>query len=297
MTAGAGTVEVAHEALIREWPTLREWLSEDREGAPRPPSPDRAAQEWQLLDRDAERAVPRRAAGQRGRVGDRPPEALSSARTSSVGLDRGAGDGGRRARDATPTRDRGGGAAGRVPGCGRPTAAPSRAAAQRSPGVAAVMAGAAVFLGVRAQQSAAEAEQQLRQGREPAPRRRVEHAAAAAGQRRAGRSAGLARAQRGLFAAGRHGAAARGAAATSVAAWLPTAAGGHISTSRPMAAHVITYRARWDRPAVERRRRRVSSARYAVGRHVQLVDLFSPDGTRFLDQLRGGHRRLGHGHR
>ena len=27
-----GTVEVAHEALIREWPTLREWLSEDREG-------------------------------------------------------------------------------------------------------------------------------------------------------------------------------------------------------------------------------------------------------------------------
>ena len=25
-------MEVAHEALIREWPTLREWLEEDREG-------------------------------------------------------------------------------------------------------------------------------------------------------------------------------------------------------------------------------------------------------------------------
>src|SRR4030095_11403435 len=25
-------VEVAHEALIREWPTLREWLNQNREG-------------------------------------------------------------------------------------------------------------------------------------------------------------------------------------------------------------------------------------------------------------------------
>jgi len=32
VTTGEGTAEVAHEALIREWPTLREWLAEDREG-------------------------------------------------------------------------------------------------------------------------------------------------------------------------------------------------------------------------------------------------------------------------
>ena len=32
VTLDAGTVEVAHEALIREWPTLRTWLEEDREG-------------------------------------------------------------------------------------------------------------------------------------------------------------------------------------------------------------------------------------------------------------------------
>ncbi|MEO8625257.1 MAG: adenylate/guanylate cyclase domain-containing protein [Candidatus Limnocylindrales bacterium] len=31
VTLGEDTIEVAHEALIREWPTLREWLSADRE--------------------------------------------------------------------------------------------------------------------------------------------------------------------------------------------------------------------------------------------------------------------------
>jgi class 3 adenylate cyclase/WD40 repeat protein/tRNA A-37 threonylcarbamoyl transferase component Bud32/energy-coupling factor transporter ATP-binding protein EcfA2 len=32
LTLGDGTAEVAHEVLIREWPTLRGWLDEDREG-------------------------------------------------------------------------------------------------------------------------------------------------------------------------------------------------------------------------------------------------------------------------
>ena len=32
MTLGEGSAEVAHEVLIREWPTLRGWLEEDREG-------------------------------------------------------------------------------------------------------------------------------------------------------------------------------------------------------------------------------------------------------------------------
>jgi len=32
ITTAEETAEVAHEALIREWPTLREWLNEDREG-------------------------------------------------------------------------------------------------------------------------------------------------------------------------------------------------------------------------------------------------------------------------
>ncbi len=32
LTLGQGTAEVAHEILIREWPTLRGWLEEDRDG-------------------------------------------------------------------------------------------------------------------------------------------------------------------------------------------------------------------------------------------------------------------------
>src|SRR5262249_57275404 len=32
VTVGQDSVEVAHEALIREWPLLRRWLDEDREG-------------------------------------------------------------------------------------------------------------------------------------------------------------------------------------------------------------------------------------------------------------------------
>jgi WD40 repeat protein/class 3 adenylate cyclase len=50
---GESTAEVAHEALIREWPTLREWLAQDREGLLVQRRLTEAAQEWQLLERDA----------------------------------------------------------------------------------------------------------------------------------------------------------------------------------------------------------------------------------------------------
>ena len=40
------TVEVAHEALIREWPTLRHWLNEDREGLRIHRHLTRTAQDW-----------------------------------------------------------------------------------------------------------------------------------------------------------------------------------------------------------------------------------------------------------
>jgi DNA-binding SARP family transcriptional activator/WD40 repeat protein len=45
-------VEVAHEALIREWPRLREWLDEDREGLRIHRHLTEAAQAWDALDRD-----------------------------------------------------------------------------------------------------------------------------------------------------------------------------------------------------------------------------------------------------
>ena len=52
ITLGDGTAEVAHEALIREWPTLREWLSQDREGLQLHRRLTETAHEWELLERD-----------------------------------------------------------------------------------------------------------------------------------------------------------------------------------------------------------------------------------------------------
>jgi WD40 repeat protein/energy-coupling factor transporter ATP-binding protein EcfA2 len=53
VTAGQGTVEVAHEALIREWPTLRKWLDENREGLRLHHQLNQAAQDWLRLGNDS----------------------------------------------------------------------------------------------------------------------------------------------------------------------------------------------------------------------------------------------------
>jgi WD40 repeat protein/class 3 adenylate cyclase len=53
VTLGEDSAEVAHEALIREWPQLREWLSQDREGHILHRRLTEAAHEWELLERDA----------------------------------------------------------------------------------------------------------------------------------------------------------------------------------------------------------------------------------------------------
>ena len=47
------TVDVAHEALIHEWPRLREWLTQDREGLRLQRQLTQAAQEWEELGHDA----------------------------------------------------------------------------------------------------------------------------------------------------------------------------------------------------------------------------------------------------
>ncbi|HSM70397.1 MAG TPA: BTAD domain-containing putative transcriptional regulator [Anaerolineales bacterium] len=52
VTLGEDTVEVAHEALIREWPTLREWLNQDREGLQLHRRLTETAREWELLEHD-----------------------------------------------------------------------------------------------------------------------------------------------------------------------------------------------------------------------------------------------------
>jgi WD40 repeat protein len=48
-----GTVEVAHEALIREWPRLRGWLDDDREGLRLHRHVTEASREWERLGRPA----------------------------------------------------------------------------------------------------------------------------------------------------------------------------------------------------------------------------------------------------
>jgi WD40 repeat protein/DNA-binding SARP family transcriptional activator len=52
LTVSAGNVEVAHEALLREWPRLRAWIEEDRAGMRIRRSLTTAAEEWRDLDYD-----------------------------------------------------------------------------------------------------------------------------------------------------------------------------------------------------------------------------------------------------
>jgi WD40 repeat protein/class 3 adenylate cyclase len=52
VTLGAADVELAHEALIGEWPRLRGWLDDDREGLRIHRHITHAAQDWEVLGRD-----------------------------------------------------------------------------------------------------------------------------------------------------------------------------------------------------------------------------------------------------
>ena len=52
VTVGDEGVEVAHEALLREWPRLRAWLDEDAEGRRVQRHLVHAAREWESAGRD-----------------------------------------------------------------------------------------------------------------------------------------------------------------------------------------------------------------------------------------------------
>ena len=54
VTIGEGEVEVAHEALLREWPRLRGWLEEDAEGRRVQLQLGAAARAWEVGGRDPE---------------------------------------------------------------------------------------------------------------------------------------------------------------------------------------------------------------------------------------------------
>jgi len=53
ITVAQNDVQVAHEALIREWPTLRGWLEEDREGLRVHRRLTESAQEWARLGKES----------------------------------------------------------------------------------------------------------------------------------------------------------------------------------------------------------------------------------------------------
>ena len=52
LTTEADGVEIAHEALIRHWPRLRDWLAEDREGLRIHRRLTQATDDWETLGRD-----------------------------------------------------------------------------------------------------------------------------------------------------------------------------------------------------------------------------------------------------
>jgi WD40 repeat protein/DNA-binding SARP family transcriptional activator len=52
LTVGAGTVELAHEALLREWPRLAGWVEDERDGLRVRRNLCAAAQEWRRVDED-----------------------------------------------------------------------------------------------------------------------------------------------------------------------------------------------------------------------------------------------------
>ena len=69
VTVGEGTAEVAHEALLREWPRLRGWLEEDVDGRRLHRRVTEAARDWDSAGTRRGRALPRRAARVRARLG------------------------------------------------------------------------------------------------------------------------------------------------------------------------------------------------------------------------------------
>ena len=52
LTINEGTLEPAHEALLREWPRLRAWIEEDREGLRIERQLELAVREWRRVGRD-----------------------------------------------------------------------------------------------------------------------------------------------------------------------------------------------------------------------------------------------------
>ena len=83
VTVSEGSAEVAHEALLHEWPRLRGWLQQDAEGRRLHRHLIHAAAEWSDGGRDRRRALPGRATGLRAGVARRARSRSSTPPSSS----------------------------------------------------------------------------------------------------------------------------------------------------------------------------------------------------------------------
>ena len=81
VTVSEGTVEVAHEALLREWPRLREWIAGGQPGPQPAPPPHPVRQRVGRSRPRPERALPRRPPRRRPRLDRRARTRAQRART------------------------------------------------------------------------------------------------------------------------------------------------------------------------------------------------------------------------
>ena len=81
LTAHDASIEVAHEALLREWPRFQAWLTEDMQGRELREHLTQSAKRWAAADRDAGRALPGRSPDHHAGLGGRPAAGAERART------------------------------------------------------------------------------------------------------------------------------------------------------------------------------------------------------------------------
>ena len=90
LTVDAGTVELAHEALLREWPRLRGWIEEDRDALRAPRAAARGAPSGSGFDRDDGALLRGARLAEVARAGSSPtapavePSSASSSRRAST---------------------------------------------------------------------------------------------------------------------------------------------------------------------------------------------------------------------
>lgn len=105
-TSREPTVEVAHEALLRDWPRLRGWLSEDRVDLRALQTISASASTWQRAGEDPSELVRGGRLAAYSELADRRPELLNATEAAWIAVSRAAADAEAEAERAAAARDR-----------------------------------------------------------------------------------------------------------------------------------------------------------------------------------------------